>query len=170
MPSGGCRDKWHCLEKPEVTSLGSFSQCRCGQALGNSRALAVRCPQSLLPNPWPLPPTGGRGRREHGGGARGNKTRQEAQAGGGHSGPGTNSQHRKPQPTPAHPTRPKLRERGVPKAWYPNRSKSQGLAQGKGGARSTSVLSLPQTLPGEGERKPGWQGWCCLFKSTEILS
>lgn len=120
------------------------------------------------------PSHGGEGEEEErarwGGGARGNKTGQEAQAGGGHSGPGTNSQHRKPQPTPAHPTRPKLRERGVPKAWYPNRSKGQGLAQGKGGARSTQVLSLPQTLPGEGERKPGWQGWCCLFKSTEILS
>lgn len=51
VPFGGCRDKWHCLDKPEVTSLGSLSQCQCGQASGSSHALAVRCPQSLLPNP-----------------------------------------------------------------------------------------------------------------------
>ena len=85
-----------------------------------------------------LPRGGGGG----GGGAQGNKTGQEAQAGGGHSRPGTNSQHRKPQPTPPPPTRPKLWEKGVPKAWYPSRGKGQGLARGKGGARSSPVLAL----------------------------
>jgi hypothetical protein len=58
----------------------------------------------------------------------------------------------------------------VPKAWYPNRGQGQGLAQAKGGAQSSLAVSLPWTLPGEGERKQYWQGWCCLFKSTEILS
>lgn len=111
------QDKWHCLDKLEVTSLGSLSQCQCGQALGRRHALAVGCPQRPLPNPWLLPPSGGRGKG--GWGAQGNKTGQEAQAGGGHSGPGTNSQHRKPQPTPAHPTRPKLWERGAAKSLVP---------------------------------------------------
>lgn len=152
VPSGGCRDKWHCLEKPEVTLLGSFGQCQCGQALGNSRALAVRCPQSLLPNPWLLPPTRGRGRREPGGGS----TRKQDTAGS----PGRRralwARHKQPaQETTAHPRPPhppKAQGERSAKSLVPQREQGPGVNPGQGRSKKySSPLSAPDPTWGGGE-------------------
>lgn len=107
------------------------------------------------------------GGEDGGGGTQGNKTGQEAQAGSGHSGPGTNSQHRKPQPTPAHPTRPQLWESRVPG------TPTGARARGEPRAREDPELSSPPRVPAPtwgGGEEAGLAGTRCRFKSTEIPS
>lgn len=167
-PCGDHQAKQHCLDKLEVASLGSRSQGPCGQASISSHSLAVGCPQRLLPNPWLLPPPRGEAGEEVGG------TRKQDRAGS----PGRRralwARHKQPtQETTAHPRPPHplkaLGERSA-KSLVPQRGQGPGVSPGQGRGRGSPAFSQPQTPPGEGERKPGCQGGCCLFKSTEILS
>ena len=146
-PCGDHQAKQHCLDKLEVASLGSRSQGPCGQASISSHSLAVGCPQRLLPNPWLLPPPRGEAGEEVGG------TRKQDRAGS----PGRRralwARHKQPtQETtaPPHPTRSKLWEKGVPKAWYPSGGKGQGLARGKGGAEALQPSLSPRPHLGRG--------------------
>lgn len=164
-PCGDHQAKQHCLNKLEVACLAPVAQGPCGQASISSHSLAVGCPKGYCPIPGCSSPQGGAGRRW---GAQGNKTGRKPRRAAGTLGQAQTANTGKPQPTPAHPTRSKLWEKGVPKSLVPQRGQGQGLARGKEGRGSQPSLSPRPHLGGE--RKPGCQGGCCLFKSTEILS
>lgn len=149
----GLQGQWHCLDKPEVTSLGSFSQC---QSCPGSEVPPKFAAQSL---PVPSP------RGERWGGH--SEPRQAGSPGRAGTAGQANSLHRKPRPPrPARPPAPEP-GRGGPQSG-PKQGQGPGVSPGQGRSQQPSS-PLSQTLPGEG-RKPSGQARCYLFKSTEILS
>lgn len=139
----GLQGQWHCLDKPEVTSLGSFSQCQ-------------SCPGSEVPPKFAaqsLPVPSPRGERW---GGTVNQDRQEAQAERALRARQTacTGNHGRPAP-PARPP-PSLGERRAT-VWSPNRGKGQGSARGKGGASSPPV-PCPRPYLGRGGSQAGRHG------------
>lgn len=138
--------QWHCLDKPEVTSLSSFSQC---QSCPGSEVPPKFAAQSL-PVPSSLLRGAGRGDRVEWGGTV-NQDRQEAQAERALWARQTACTGNHGPPHPPHPPEPRREE---DHSLVPKQGQGPGVSLGQGRSQQpASPLSAPDPTWGGEEAK-----------------